>query len=165
MDSSLQTVAIGPTPPQTDPFLLFGYMFFAVIVGVASIAGYWKMFVKAGRPGWDAIIPFYNVYVLIKIAKQPGWWFILYFIPLVNIAVSLIVAIKLAKAFGKSTVFGVVFNWLIHPIGALILGFGSAKYNGSTPPPAGGPTPTTPPIPSTPPTPPAPQTPAPAPTG
>lgn len=121
---------IDPGMSQGNPLLL---AILVLVVSIFSIISYWKLFVKAGKPGWAVLIPFYNLYVMIEIAKKPGWWLLLYFIPIVNIVVSLIVAINLAKVFGKSTIFGVVFNWLIHPIGALILGFGSAKYNSSAP--------------------------------
>ena len=52
---------------------------------VLVIAGTWKTFVKADKPGWGAIIPFYNTYLMIKVAGRPGWWLILFFIPIVNI--------------------------------------------------------------------------------
>ena len=58
-------------------------VYIAIIVLI--IAALWQVFVKAGRPGWAAIIPFYNYYVLLKIVGRPGWWLILYFIPIVNI--------------------------------------------------------------------------------
>ena len=87
------------------------------------------IFTKAGRPGWGAIIPFYNIYLICKVSGRPGWWLILFFIPLVNIVVALIVMIDLAKAFGKGTGFGVgmfFLNFIFYPI----LGFGSATYSG-----------------------------------
>jgi len=104
----------------------------AVFVYVAAILLYviamWRIFEKAKKPGWAAIIPFYNVYVQLEIVGRPGWWLTLYFIPLVNIVVSLIVAIDMAKAFGKSTAFGVIGLWLFSIIGYLMLGYGKAQY-------------------------------------
>ncbi|MGO9855433.1 MAG: DUF5684 domain-containing protein [Acidimicrobiales bacterium] len=112
---------------------------FVVIVYIAvivfEIAALWQVFVKAGRPGWAAIIPFYNYYVLLKIVGRPGWWLILYFIPLVNIIVWIIVAIDLAKSFAKSTAFAVGLIFLAF-IFIPILGFGPATY---LEPAAGGP--------------------------
>lgn len=102
----------------------FGILIFAVLV----IAAYWKIFDKAGKPGWAAIIPFYNIFILLETVKRPGWWLILYFIPIVNLVITIIVSIDLAKVFGKSPAFGIFLNWLLQPIGPLILGFGSAKY-------------------------------------
>ncbi|HEU5187833.1 MAG TPA: DUF5684 domain-containing protein [Candidatus Saccharimonadales bacterium] len=101
-----------------------------LIIWALSIVAFWRVFEKAGQPGWAALIPFYNMYVLLKIVGRPGWWLILLFIPLVNVIVSLVVALDMAKAFGKSTLFGVVGLWLFNIIGYLILAFGDAKYIG-----------------------------------
>ncbi|HET7060039.1 MAG TPA: DUF5684 domain-containing protein [Candidatus Saccharimonadales bacterium] len=102
-----------------------------LIIAILAIAGMWATFQKAGRPGWAAIIPIYNIYTLVKVAGRSGWWVILYIIPLVNIVVSLVVSIDIAKAFGKSDVFGVIGLWLFSVIGYLMLGFGDATYKGS----------------------------------
>ena len=107
----------------------FGFIIYLAIV-VLVIAGWWKMFVKAGHPGWGAIIPFYNVYLMCKVAKRPGWWLVLFLIPIVNIVIWLIVSIDIAKAFGKGTGFGVLF-FFFQFICAPILGFGSATYDGA----------------------------------
>jgi hypothetical protein len=104
-------------------------LFWLAIIAVCIIA-FWKVFTKAGQPGWAAIIPIYNVIILLKIAGRPAWWVLLMLIPIVNIVISLIVAIDVAKSFGQSPVFGVVMLWLLSVIGYLILGFGSAKYLG-----------------------------------
>lgn len=97
---------------------------------VVVIIGMWKVFVKAGQPGWAVLIPIYNAYILLKIAGRPGWWLLLYFIPVVNIAIAVIVAMDIAKAFGQSPVFGIVLLFFLSFIGYLILGFGSARYIG-----------------------------------
>lgn len=104
-----------------------GVIYLAVIV--FEIAALWKVFKKAGRPGWAAIVPIYNVYVMCKIANRPGWWLVLFLIPLVNIIISLIVMIDLGKAFGKGTGFGIGL-WLLGFIFVPILGFGEASYGG-----------------------------------
>ncbi len=101
---------------------------------VAIFAGAWKVFEKAGKPGWAAIIPIYNGIVLLEIIGRPIWWIVLIFIPCVNIVISLIVAIDLAKSFGKTEVFGVGL-WLLGFVFIPILGFGSDRYVG---PSAGG---------------------------
>ena len=62
---------------------------------------------KAGKPGWGAIIPFYNIYLIVKVAGRPGWWLILYFIPIVNIIIWLIVCIDVARNFGHGAGFGI----------------------------------------------------------
>jgi uncharacterized membrane protein YhaH (DUF805 family) len=75
------------------------------------------------------LIPFVNVYVLMKIAGRPGWWLILFLIPLVNLIISILVSLDLAKSFGKGAGFGLGLAFL-GPIFYPILGFGSARYNG-----------------------------------
>lgn len=111
--------------------LVIGLVFLVIYIAiiVAIIAGMWKMFAKAGQPGWGAIIPFFNLYLLLKIIGRPGWWLILYFIPLVNIVVSVIVAIELAKSFGKGGGFAIGLFFLSF-IFIPILGFGEAEYQG-----------------------------------
>ncbi|CAG0958880.1 hypothetical protein METP3_00702 [Methanosarcinales archaeon] len=94
---------------------------------ILIVAGIWKVFVKAGQPGWAAIIPIYNIYILLKIACKPGWWLILYIIPLVNIIVAIIVTSNISKNFGKGTGFTIgliLLPFIFYPI----LGFGDATY-------------------------------------
>jgi Family of unknown function (DUF5684) len=111
---------------------LFGSTMLMVILAMVAVVviGGWKVFVKAGQPGWAILVPIYNAYILLQIAGRPGWWLLLYFIPVVNIAIAVIVAMDIAKAFGQSPVFGVVLLFLLSGIGYLILGFGSARYIG-----------------------------------
>jgi len=99
-------------------------------VAVLVIAAMWQVFRKAGRPGWAAIVPIYNAYTLVKVAGRSGWWLLLLIIPLVNIVASLIVAIDVAKAFGRGAAFGVIGLWLFGFVGYPILGFGEARYLG-----------------------------------
>jgi Family of unknown function (DUF5684) len=94
---------------------------------VLFVIGLWQTFVKAGLPGWGAIIPFYNVYLMIKMAGRPGWWLVFYFIPLVNIVVWLIVALDIAKNFGQGSGFGILL-WIFPGIMFLVLGFGNYQY-------------------------------------
>lgn len=101
-----------------------------IIVALLVLAGLWTTFQKANRPGWAAIIPIYNLYTLVKVAGREGWWVILYFIPLVNIVIHIIVSVDVAKAFGKSDVFGIFGLWLFSFIGYPMLGFGDATYKG-----------------------------------
>lgn len=95
---------------------------------VVAIIGIWKVFVKAGQPGWAVLIPIYNAYILLKIAGKPGWWLLLFLIPMVNMVIGILVAIDVAKAFGQSPVFGVVLLFLLAGIGYLVLGFGNYRY-------------------------------------
>jgi Mce-associated membrane protein len=110
-----------------------GWVFVLVGVGavilVLTIAAMWRVFLKAGQPGWAAIVPFYNLYVLTKIAGRPGWWMVLLILPGVNIVFGIIVAIDVAKAFGKSTAFGVLGLFFFSPVGYVVLGYGDARYH------------------------------------
>ena len=97
---------------------------------VVLMVGLWKVFAKAGQPAWACLIPIYNLYILLKIAGRPGWWILLMIIPLVNIVVSILVAIDVAKAFGQSAAWGVVLLFLLCGFGYLLLGFGNYRYIG-----------------------------------
>lgn len=108
---------------------ILGLVLLLVYAGViiAFIASFWKMFVKAGQPGWASIIPIYNIYVLLKIVCRPSWWLLLYIIPAVNIIISIIVTLDLAKRFDKGTGFAIgliLLPIIFYPI----LGFGDSTY-------------------------------------
>jgi hypothetical protein len=96
---------------------------------ILMIAACWKIFTKAGQPGWASIIPIYNWYILCKIVGRPGWWVILLLIPFVNFIIGIILCIDLAKSFGKGAGFGIGLI-LLSVIFFPILGFGSAQYQG-----------------------------------
>jgi hypothetical protein len=107
--------------------LIFLVLYFAFIIFL--IASFWKIFTKAGQPGWAAIVPIYNLVVLLQIVGRPVWWIVLMLIPLVNLVILVMVAIDLAKSFGKGAGFGIglaFLGFIFYPI----LGFGSAKYAG-----------------------------------
>jgi Family of unknown function (DUF5684) len=112
-----------PVPEAFSPVLIGICLIFAVILIIAL----WKVFTKAGQPGWACLIPIYNIYILCKIAGKPGWWVVLFLIPIVNFIISIILSIAVANSFGKSTLFGLGIAFLPY-IFYLILGFGSAKY-------------------------------------
>ncbi len=112
-------------------FAMMGLGIFAVSLTftVIVIASLWKIFTKAGKPGWAAIIPIYNVIVLLEIVGKPVWWIILLIVPIANLIVSIIVGIELAKTFGKGTGFGIglaLLSIIFYPI----LAFGNAQYIG-----------------------------------
>lgn len=117
------------TPP--NPAVMMGMGAIYLVIIVLFVVSGWKIYAKAGKPGWAAIIPIYNLYILLQIIGRPGWWLLLYLIPFVNIIISLITAIDLAKAFGKSTAFGVLGLWLFSIIGYPILAFGKSTYQSS----------------------------------
>ncbi len=98
-------------------------------VGVFVIACWWRLFTKAGKPGWAAIVPIYNVIVMLEIVGRPLWWILLFLLPCVNIIVGIMLMVDLAKAFGKDTGFaiGLIFLGIIF---LPILAFGSSRYLG-----------------------------------
>ena len=114
-------------------------MIFGLLIALLLIVAMWKVFTKAGQPGWASIIPIYNIYIWCKIVGRPAWWIILMFIPFVNFIICIILCIDLAKSFGKGAGFGIGLA-LLGIIFFPILGFGSAQYQG---PSAGDMTPRT----------------------
>jgi uncharacterized membrane protein YhaH (DUF805 family) len=110
-------------PPSTMGLLI------GLAVMVFMVAALWKVFTKAGKAGWLVLIPLVNIYVLLKIAGRPGWWLILFLIPLVNLIIALLVSLDIAKSFGKGAGFGLglcFLGFIFYPV----LGFGSATYKG-----------------------------------
>jgi hypothetical protein len=104
-----------------------GMMLLYLALIVVCVIGMWKAFEKAGHPGWSAIIPIYNVYILLQIVGRPVWWLVLFILPCINFVVIIIVSLDVAKKFGKSPLFGVGLA-LLGPIFWPILGFGDAQY-------------------------------------
>ena len=104
-----------------------GILYLAIIIFL--IAAQWKVYTKAGKPGWAVIIPIYNFIVLLEIVGKPWWWFLLALIPIVNIVIIIIVYHRLSLSFGKGAGFTVgliLLSFIFWPI----LGFGSATYQG-----------------------------------
>ena len=88
----------------------------------------WKIFIKAGREGWESLIPIYNIIIYLDIVKKPTWWIFLLLIRLYNIYIAIVLNIRLAKFFGKNDLFGLgltFFNFIFEPI----LAFGNSTYN------------------------------------
>ena len=96
------------------------------IVAVVIVA-MWKVFVKAGQPGWASIVPVYNLYIMVTIAGREWWWFLLMLVPFVNIVIGAIVSIDIARKFGKQTGFGIglfLLPFIFYPI----LAFSQDQY-------------------------------------
>ena len=107
--------------------------FFGLIIQLVVIAFYvwvgWRIFEKAGKPGWAVIIPIYNVIVLLEIVGRPLWWIVLLFIPIVNVIVGFILALDLSRSFGHDLLYalGLFFlGFLFYPI----LAFSGDTYSG-----------------------------------
>lgn len=72
-----------------------------------AIVSQWKVFEKAGQPGWACIIPFYNIIILLKIANKPWWWIFMLFIPIANIVFMIMMLHRISLSFGKGAGFTV----------------------------------------------------------
>ena len=104
-------------------------MLWAAITIPAVIAGWLGLFPKAGQPRWAALVPFYNIYVLVvHVAGLSRLWFVLIMIPPMNLIASILVNVEVAKRFGRTETFGVgmsVFGFILYPM----LGFGRAEFD------------------------------------
>lgn len=109
---------------------LFGLCFLVIELAILGlfIAGMWKIFAKAGQPGWMSLIPILNMYILVQISGREVLWFVLLLVPCVNIVALVLVWMDVAKKFGQGPGFGLGLAFLPF-IFAPILGFGSARYN------------------------------------
>ena len=127
------------------------YLIVMIAIYVVTVVGLWKMYVKAGRPGWAAIIPIYNWWVWVEMIGRPRWWFwalvasvLLSWIPVVGVILGILMfvlylmgCLDMAKAFGRGAGTGIGL-WLVPFVFAPILGFGDAQYLGPVASPAGG---------------------------
>jgi hypothetical protein len=108
-------VPVAPEPPPAAAKFAavmassFALTFVVILIAlvVILIASLWKVFAKAGRPGWASVIPVYNLFVLVQISGKPWWWFLLLFVPLIGIVIMILLFMDLAKRFDKHPLFGV----------------------------------------------------------
>ena len=108
-----------------------------IIISVITIVGQWKVYTKAGKPGWACIVPIYNIIVMLEIVGKPIWWIFLFLIPCVNIIFVVWTFNLLSKSFGQGEGFTVgllLLGFIFWPI----LGFGNYQYLGPSAAEAGG---------------------------
>ena len=101
-----------------------------LLVVLILIVAQWRIFEKAGQPGWACIIPIYSTLVLLRIIGKPWWWLLMMLIPFVNLVYAIWAVNLLSKSFGKSegyTVGMIFLPFIFYPM----LGFGSAEYQGA----------------------------------
>jgi uncharacterized protein DUF5684 len=119
---------MNPQIEAPSPALMIVAGLFGLVFAIFMAASLWKVYSKAGEPGWASIVPIYNVIVLLKIAGRPMWWLLLLIVPVANVIVPIILNFDLARKFGKGAGFG--FGLLLFPVICFpILGFGSSRYN------------------------------------
>ena len=127
-DYSTTPISLDETSAASDiAGFMGGLSIFSLVVLIVSIVSTWKIFEKAGKPGWAAIVPIYNIIVLLQIVNLSPWCILLYCIPFVNLIFSIVVTVRLAGVFGKSVGFsiGLIFlNVIFMPI----LAFSDAEY-------------------------------------
>lgn len=114
-----------------SPAIGIGISLFYLAVLLLIIAGMWKIFTKAGKPGWATIVPIYNIIVLLEVVGRPLWWLVLLLIPFVNFIIGIVINVDLAKRFGKGG--GFAAGLILLPIIFIpILGFGNAQYQAAS---------------------------------
>src|SRR3984885_9493097 len=118
--------------------VIFGALLIPILImAVIMIISHWKIYEKAGKPGWAAIVPIYNIIVLLEIVGKPVWWIILFLIPCVNFIFLVWTVNLLSKSFGQSEGFTVgllLLGIVFYPI----LAFGNYQYLGPSAKEAGG---------------------------
>lgn len=121
----LETLAMG----QYDRTPSAGLVVFYVVLMVLMVASYWKIFAKAGKPGWASIVPIYNLVVYLQMVNRPVWWIVLFFVPIVNIVIAIVLVHDLSKSFGKGAgwTLGLLFLGIVF---VPVLAFGSDPFVG-----------------------------------
>ena len=126
-----QANSLSPLEDESGGWVTTIEIALAFAVALVLIVGNWKMYEKAGKPGWGCVIPIYMWVLLLEIAGKPIWWIALFIIPIVDIFVWFSIHLSLARNFGKSTGFGIAMAFFPFVFYA-ILGFGDARYQGAT---------------------------------
>lgn len=106
-----------------SPILILVWLAIVVLL----IASWWRLFTKAGQPGWGSLIPIYNTYLMIKIGGNPWWYLLLFLVPIVNFFIAIKIMIDVAEAFGKGLGYGLGLAFLSF-IFVPLLAFGDATY-------------------------------------
>ena len=120
--------AIDPAAAAAAGGIGMGMLIVQLALSLLMIISVWKVFSKAGQPGWACLVPFYNLYVFLKIAGKPGWWMaIILLVPVANLIFAIMALAGMAKNFGKGG--GFVVGLILLPIIFYpMLAFGSAQY-------------------------------------
>ncbi|MCR2824641.1 DUF5684 domain-containing protein [Microbacterium sp. zg.Y909] len=107
-----------------------------VFGGIGGLVGYvlfvaavWPFLNKAGQPGWTALIPLVAAFFIVRAAGLSAWWTLLYLVPIANIVLAIIVALRLGRGFGHGAVFSVFLLWLLPLIGYFVISYSSDTYS------------------------------------
>jgi ABC-type sulfate transport system permease subunit len=118
---------IDPAAAAAAAGIGMGMVIVYLAICLLMIISLWKVFSKAGQPGWASIVPFYSIYVFLKVAGKPGWWLVLMLLFPISIIFGIIATIGLARNFGKGG--GFTAGLILLPVIFLpMLAFGSAQY-------------------------------------
>ena len=110
---------------SVNPFLVVFWIVMTVVLIVAN----WKIFTKAGKPGWAILIPIYNIIVMMQIIKKPLWWVIILFVPIVDIVFVILIVYNLVIKFGQPgwhVILALFLGFIYYPY----LAFSKAEYQG-----------------------------------
>lgn len=121
---------------------LFGLIFslLSMAIFVVIIAGMWKLFEKAGKPGWASLIPIYNIIVMMEITGKPTWQIVLFLVPLANLYVAITLSVSFCRSYGKFGIGNYLFYMFLSFIAVPMWGFSAdTRYLG----PSEGPNSTT----------------------
>ena len=114
--------------------MLVFWLAVTLILSLLSLISMWKLFRKAGQPGWKSIIPVYNMYVMLKISGCPGWWLALCFVPYINLIVAVLAADAFVKAYGRLGIGPVLMYVFLAPFYLPYLAFSrNVRYMGPFP--------------------------------
>ena len=137
MHTLISDMSTTSSSSSVSPGLLLGIYLVSYLV--FFVIPVWVIFTKAGEAGWQAIIPIWNTIIFLKISGKPIWWIILFFIPIVNIVIWILVLHALSVSFGHGAGFTVGLFFL-SVIFYYILAFDSSRYlgpGGTAAPPVG----------------------------
>ena len=107
---------VSTTSGLTGAIAAMGLFFWllSMALGVLMIVSLWKIFKKAGKPGWASIVPIYNIYIMCEIAEKEWWYVLLSCVPFVNIYAMIVLYNGMARRFGKSG--GFVVGMILLPV-------------------------------------------------
>lgn len=91
----------------------------SLLVTIFYVACLWKVFTKAGQPGWAAIIPIYNLVILFRVAQMNPWWILAFLVPILNLVIYVMNQHRISRAFGHGAGFtcGLIFlGFIFYPI-------------------------------------------------